>query len=80
MGKRNGRGPRTRSISNPDKYRLIIHWPDRADPIPFSTSDRARARRIARQHATRGAHVDFQLHDNWGVYTTTHTYTPETTA
>jgi hypothetical protein len=79
MGKRNGHGPRPYSISKPDKYRLVIRWPGR-QPLHFSTSDRARARRIARHHASGGAHVDFQTHQNWDVYTTTHTYTPETQA
>jgi hypothetical protein len=78
MGKRNGHGPRPLSISAPDKYRLIIRWPGRPNPIQFNTSDRKRARRIARHHATGGARVDFQIHDNWGIYNTTHTYGADT--
>lgn len=78
MGKRKGHGPRPYSISAPDKYRLLIHYPERTHY--FSTSDRARARRITRHHTAGGARVDFQIHQNWDVYTTTRTYTPETTA
>jgi len=78
MAKRNGHGPRPYSYSAPAKYRLIIHWPHRTHT--FTTSDKARARRIARHHASGGAHVDFQTHQNWDVYTTTRTYTPETPA
>lgn len=74
-----GHGPRTTSIATPDKYRILSTWPGRPHPTQFSTSDRARARRIARHHAAAGAHVDFQTHQNWGVYITTHTYTPEKT-
>jgi hypothetical protein len=74
MAARNGHGPRKLSIAAPDKYRVIITWPGQRRPYQFSTSDRARARRIARHHAQGGAQVDFQVHENWGVYTTTHTY------
>lgn len=74
MGKRKGHGPRSISISTPDKYRLLITWPGQNRPRRFSTSDRAQARRVARRNANAGAHVDFQVHQNWDVYTTTHTY------
>lgn len=74
MGKRKGHGPRSISISTPDKYRLLITWPGQPRPRRFSTSDRAQARRVARRNAHAGAHVDFQVHQNWDVYTTTHTY------
>jgi len=78
MAKHKGHGPRPHSISTPHKYRLLIHQPGRDTPLHFTTSDKARARHVARHHASGGAHVDFQTHQNWDVYTTTHTYTPET--
>lgn len=72
----NQRGNQHGSLSRTDAYRLLIHWPNRPEPSTFRTSDRARARSVARRKATAGATVAFQEHENWGVYRTTRTYTP----
>lgn len=71
---RNSRAAYKVSIPAPAKYRVVINWPGNGRPYDFSTSDKARARSIARRNAANGARVDFQVHDDWGVYHTTHTY------
>lgn len=70
--------PRRLSVSNPEQYRLVITYPSHDRTRHFHTSDLARARHIARRNAREGAHVAFQTHQDWGVYTTTRTYEPET--
>ncbi|MET7713735.1 hypothetical protein [Streptomyces sp. NPDC005407] len=76
-GKQKRRGYPALSMAAPEKYRLVITYPGQARSRYFNTSDLARARGVARQNATSGAHVDFQTHQGWGRFTTTHTYAPE---
>lgn len=80
MGTRNSAAAAHKvSVRKPHKYRLVMTWPNNPRPYRYSTNDKARARRLARQKAKAGAHVDFQVHDDWNVYNTTHTYTPPET-
>jgi len=80
MAKRSkGHRPHHRSISNPERYRLVITFPEQTRTRHFHTSDLARARHVARRNAAEGAHVAFQTQREWGLYTTTRTYEPETT-
>lgn len=69
-----GHRPRARSTSNPERYRLVITYPNQHRTRHFHTSDLAQARRIARRNSEEGAHVAFQIQRDWGLYTTTHTY------
>lgn len=71
--------PRHLSVFNPEQYRLVITYPGQNRTRHFHTSDLAQARHVARRNARDGAHVAFQTHEKWGVYTTTRTYEPEAT-
>ncbi|MFB7867424.1 hypothetical protein [Streptomyces sp. NPDC056069] len=72
----NNRGNHNTSVSTPDRYRLLITWPHGAQST-FGTSDKARARAVARSNSNSGATVDFQVLAGWSVYRTTHTYAPD---
>ncbi|MEU6979661.1 hypothetical protein [Streptomyces sp. NPDC046371] len=69
----NHRGNHNTSLSSHDRYRLLATWPH-GGQSDLKTSDENRARAIARENSSRGATVEFQVHEGWGVYRTVDTY------
>ncbi|WP_282792066.1 hypothetical protein [Streptomyces sp. CC224B] len=61
-------GDRTRNVN---ACRVEASWNDRPDkPATLKTSDRKRARRLARQWAAEGAYVIVQEHTGWDTWRT----------
>ncbi|GGW68150.1 hypothetical protein [Streptomyces griseoloalbus] len=59
------------SIATPDRYRIAGQWPDRPDrPAATTTSDRKKARALARRWADTGAYVIVQENTGWHVWRT----------
>ncbi|MFJ8900006.1 hypothetical protein [Streptomyces sp. NPDC102370] len=57
--------------ATPDRYRIEASWDDRPDrPAITTTSDRKRARALARKWADTGAYVIVQENDGWQVWRT----------
>lgn len=74
---KNARAPHKRkarpisSIATPDRYRLEGSWNDRPDrPATTTTSDRKKARALARKWAAAGAYVIVQENTGWHVWRT----------
>ncbi len=59
------------ATKNHDAYRIEASWNDRPDkPAATTTSDRKKARAIARKWADQGAYVIFQENAGWHVWRT----------
>ncbi|MGA5084068.1 hypothetical protein [Streptomyces pseudogriseolus] len=60
-----------KQYATPDRYRIEASWNDRPDrPAITTTSDRKRARALARKWADTGAYVIVQENTGWQVWRT----------
>ncbi len=65
------KNPGADRTKNTTGYRITASWDERPDrPAIRHTSDKAKARRMAREYAGQGAYVLIEEHTGWGEYRT----------
>ncbi|MGW2497324.1 hypothetical protein ACWCV2_22845 [Streptomyces pseudogriseolus] len=65
------RARNVKQFATPDRYRIEASWNDRPDrPAATTTSDRKKARALARKWADSGAYVILQENAGWQVWRT----------
>jgi len=72
MSRRTRMRDKTRNFHH---HRLIIRFPGKPDRH-YTHSDKALCRKIRDKFLKRGAEVEEQVHEGFGVYRTRHVYSP----